>query len=732
VAERGVIVLGAGPAGALAAGLLARAGVPTTLVTPGSPRGGVTLAQDAVAALDRGLGVGAELAAGGRPFTAHECVWGARSTPWRLPWSGVRVGGAAAVAALRAGAERAGATSVHGAVTGVLQQGPRVLGVRVGTEELEADLVIDGSGPAFVLARALGGTRQAPDRQLHSVTQRFEGSAPALRRLVSVPQGWLVMLPEDDGVAVGFVGGGAPPRDLGEMAASVGWVLGPAVGPPAHAHHAARVHPAQAGDGWFLVGHAGAFVDPVFGRSASFATRAAERAVEAILLGRTGGPPVLAAAADSANTQARREYRSWLRLARYWYRHNRAAPGAFWDEQASTTTDRSPTLVRAAAFLHHGVWADDPQGAVVPASDEQAMFRALGVEGPSPPRDEGAAAPRAPARWTRRDATGGTRVNLKGAGEAPGRRLELFVASGCNLHCAFCCESDRIQRKAFMPWEELENKLVAAAAAGIDVIQFMGGEATLHPRFPDALERAKQLGMSTYVITNLMRWQRRDFADAVAPWLDEIMISMHAGDAETGLEITGVQSWFRGFQAAAENARATLRARVRASTVLTLANADHLESIGETLLGFRPHAWVMGCAVPFERTRRPAADLNLSLTQLKALRPRFEALSARCAEVGCALVFFSMPQCVLGPSLWDQSHDLYLLGQDLTDAAPSTSGTATFWGLADDLPRARPVTLARTRTDRCVGCAREARCGGHFAEYFELHGAAELEPVDAR
>ncbi len=314
-------------------------------------------------------------------------------------------------------------------------------------------------------------------------------------------------------------------------------------------------------------------------------------------------------------------------------------------------------------------------------------------------------------------------------GETKGRRLELFIASGCNLHCAFCCESDRIQKKAFMPWEELDRKLVEAARDGIDVIQFMGGEATLHPRFPDALRRTKELGMGTYVITNLMRWQRPEFAEAVGPWLDEVMISMHAGDAASGQAVTDVRGWWRGFQSAAENARRTLQGRVRASTVLTVHNVDQLESIADTLLSFGPHAWVMGCAVPVVGTRVPVMPLNLSLTQLKAIRPRFEALSKRCADAGCRLVFFSMPHCVLGPNLWDDSHDLIVGDQDLTDAAPPENEAVTFWSRADYLPGRGAVTLARTRTERCRGCARESRCGGHFAEYFALHGDDELAPI---
>ncbi len=322
------------------------------------------------------------------------------------------------------------------------------------------------------------------------------------------------------------------------------------------------------------------------------------------------------------------------------------------------------------------------------------------------------------------------RVNLV-PGNSTARRLELFIASGCNLHCSFCCESDRIKRKRFMDWEEVTAKLDAAKRAGIDVVQFMGGEATLHPRFPDALRYTKELGLGTYVITNLSRWQQEDFAQAVGPWLDEVMVSMHAWGEEQGEAVTGIRGWWRGFGEAAANARETLRGRVRCSTVLTRYNVDDLERIGEELMRFGPEAWIMGCAVPVVGTREEALDINLSLTELKALRSRFEALSQRCAEAGCKLIFFAMPSCIIGPTLWNDSHDVWLNDQDLTDGAPAEVETVTFWSKADDLRRPKAVTLGRTRAEPCGGCAREHSCGGHFSSYFARFGAGELEPVRA-
>jgi MoaA/NifB/PqqE/SkfB family radical SAM enzyme len=314
--------------------------------------------------------------------------------------------------------------------------------------------------------------------------------------------------------------------------------------------------------------------------------------------------------------------------------------------------------------------------------------------------------------------------------DASTRRVELFIASGCNLHCSFCCESERIAKKSFMPWPELEAKLRAAKEAGTGLVQFMGGEPTLHPRFTDALRLCRSLGMRSYTITNLLRWERRDFAEEVGPLLDEVMVSMHALGAERGREITAVRSWWPTFVEASRNAGETLLGRVQCATVLTRSNVADLERIAEHLLRFRPEAWVMGNAVPVVGTRADVVEQNLRLPELRALRPRFLALRDFVARHGCRLVFFSFPDCVLGGELWDHSHDRFVGDQDLSDQATGRVEEVSFWAQADYLDAPRPVTLGRTRpAEPCGACARRNVCGGWFSAYFERHGTSGLEAI---
>jgi MoaA/NifB/PqqE/SkfB family radical SAM enzyme len=315
-------------------------------------------------------------------------------------------------------------------------------------------------------------------------------------------------------------------------------------------------------------------------------------------------------------------------------------------------------------------------------------------------------------------------------GHPRARRLELFIVDGCNLDCSFCCEAERVRRRRYMPWEELQSRLETAAKEGVQLIQFMGGEATLHPRFADALARARDLGMATYVITNLLSWERRDFAEAVGPLLDEIMISVHAFGDEAGALVTDRPAWWRRFQAAAVNARETLRGRVRCATVLSHHNVDDLERIGGVVEAFGAHAWVLGNPVPVLGSRIDPTTHALTLSEQRALVPRIRALSARMQRAGCQIIFFCTPHCVIGPGLWDSTHDDLVGDQDLSDDAPTDRESVTFWPKAHDL--ARPdaaITLGRRRGSACVDCVRRDRCGGYFAAYLDTHGESEFHPI---
>ncbi len=310
------------------------------------------------------------------------------------------------------------------------------------------------------------------------------------------------------------------------------------------------------------------------------------------------------------------------------------------------------------------------------------------------------------------------------------QRLELFIVSGCNIDCAFCCENQRNRVPRMMPWPELDRKLLQAAEEGFERIQFMGGEPSLHPRFSEALARAQELGMGTHTITNLLRWEDPAFAKRVAPLLDEIMVSIHAVGEDQGHLVTGSRQWWSRFTKALENLRAFRPARVFCSTVLSTQNESSLEAIAELVLSLQPDLWVMGNPVPVVGSRENGVELGLRLDQQRDLQPRLLALRDRCRAAGTQLIFFCMPHCVLGSELYDQTHEIILADEDRSNAAPSAIDTVNFWSQADYEWNPGAVHLGRIRGDACHGCKRKNDCGGYFSAYFDRWGEDELLPFD--
>src|SRR5262249_54008507 len=74
--------------------------------------------------------------------------------------------------------------------------------------------------------------------------------------------------------------------------------------------------------------------------------------------------------------------------------------------------------------------------------------------------------------------------------------LALELTERCNLSCIHCYSSARLDapRTGAMTLSEWEATLVWGRRNGFTHLQFIGGEPTLHPDFPDLLTYAASLG----------------------------------------------------------------------------------------------------------------------------------------------------------------------------------------------------------------------------------------------
>lgn len=281
-----VLVIGAGPAGAVAARELARRGAAVVLAERATfPRAkvcGCCLNQAALAALDAvGLGhIPAQC--GAIPLTSARLAAGRSSAVVRLP-GGAAVSRGAFDAALVAEAVAAGATFRPGTMVRLAAVGQRMeaSGQRSGTQ--------DG---ITILATGLTGTDSRPDphSRIGAGVMIPADAAPDLYApgtiymatgrggyvgLVRVENGQLDAAAALDPAFVRAAGGLGPAARA--ILGSVGWPVIPGIeslpwkGTPALTRRPARV----AGGGWFAVGDAAGYVEPFTGEGLAWAIASA-------------------------------------------------------------------------------------------------------------------------------------------------------------------------------------------------------------------------------------------------------------------------------------------------------------------------------------------------------------------------------------------------------------------------------------------------------------------------
>ena len=104
------------------------------------------------------------------------------------------------------------------------------------------------------------------------------------------------------------------------------------------------------------------------------------------------------------------------------------------------------------------------------------------------------------------------------------------VVTACNSKCLFCLDADT-PRNVFLPEEEVKAELRRGRdELGAEKVILSGGEASLHPLFPEFIRYAKdELGYDrVQTVTNGVRYADRAFYKAcMAAGLGEITFSLH-------------------------------------------------------------------------------------------------------------------------------------------------------------------------------------------------------------
>ncbi len=120
------------------------------------------------------------------------------------------------------------------------------------------------------------------------------------------------------------------------------------------------------------------------------------------------------------------------------------------------------------------------------------------------------------------------------------RRLELEITNRCQLTCPTLCfvKAGPTRGHGTMTVQLWKRVISEAAVLGVQKIQLIGGEATLHPGFVEIVEHALGEGLTAEVFSNLFRIRRDHWTLFERPGVS-LATSYHADTDKGHDEVTG-------------------------------------------------------------------------------------------------------------------------------------------------------------------------------------------------
>jgi MoaA/NifB/PqqE/SkfB family radical SAM enzyme len=158
--------------------------------------------------------------------------------------------------------------------------------------------------------------------------------------------------------------------------------------------------------------------------------------------------------------------------------------------------------------------------------------------------------------------------------------LELEITGFCQLRCVHCyAESGPHGGRGTMRTSDWERVIDQAAAIGVKMVQFIGGEPTLDPDLPRLIRHALGNGLKIYVYSNLVHVTQELWHLFCQPGMF-LGTSWYSADSATHGTITGSRASYE--RTRANIADAVRRGiPVRAAIVEVTPDQDIAQAAGE-------------------------------------------------------------------------------------------------------------------------------------------------------
>ena len=226
-------------------------------------------------------------------------------------------------------------------------------------------------------------------------------------------------------------------------------------------------------------------------------------------------------------------------------------------------------------------------------------------------------------------------------GKAKPFEIILETNCACNYSCSFCF-ADSIQPKPALPAKTIETIIEKIASEGIDRLRFTGGEPLLRKDLAGLLKFAKKQGLFTSLNTNASLFSQQKIKE-LSPYLDDVLVSMHAIDSASEQLLGGKPNSFNTKQAAIK-ALSKEDVFVRAATILTPENISQFELFGKAIEKMPISQWVLLRPIPNSKNKNPVSIAEMG----KAIEKIYEFNKGKKKEE-YSLIENALPFCCHNP-----------------------------------------------------------------------------------
>jgi MoaA/NifB/PqqE/SkfB family radical SAM enzyme len=298
--------------------------------------------------------------------------------------------------------------------------------------------------------------------------------------------------------------------------------------------------------------------------------------------------------------------------------------------------------------------------------------------------------------------------------------------------------------------DECKALIRAHFAAGMEVLEFTGGEPTIRRDLFELVRFAKETGFVTVsVITNGLRLAEPAYArELVTAGVSDFLFSIHGSTPEKHDAVTNVPGSHALLLRAIANVQG-LAAKVRCNSVITGANQDDIYARAELLsgMGIRTLNFIMFNPIEqalesdernFLRYSGAAAALKKAIDDFG---PSFAKFTVRympfCLMRGYEAHIQNVPQVQYDHDEWDYYLRSYIREPLWKWLGGLAVGSVTLPHKGAWLRRGwdhfrhaailqAHTVLHKSRPAQCRGCAYGFICGGVWKEYARRYGGGEL------